>query len=240
MFSDQVKYVIPSQHLPSDQFKYDVKQLKPDQSGHLYLDPSCSASSFRDQSDQFLFDQPHPVSQPQAAKKNKVEISNPKFWHLPMMALIGNHAEDLRHTIDNLVPLPPAAEPFIIPQDVLSSALASCLSQRHRFATTVLRHICTIGDVYIGNVSGKFVRAPGHIVNRKICPIKMDALEKICFEFFPSSDKDREKDWKIVVTALHKAVWYARKYIRNLLDITAIEKDLIASKTVCRCDIQNV
>ena len=237
MFSDQVKYVIPFQQLPSDQFKYDAKQLRPDQTGHLYLDPCGSSSSSRDQSEQFLFDQPHPVCQPQAAKKTKVEISNPKFWHLPMMALIGIHAEDLRHNIDNLVTLPPAAEPFIIPQDVLSSALASCLSQRHRFATTVLRHICTIGDVYIGNVSGKFFRSPGHMVNRKICPIKMDALEKICFEFFPSSDKDREKDWKIVVTALHKAVWYARKYIRNLLDISAIEKDLMASKTACRCDI---
>jgi hypothetical protein len=46
-----------------------------------------------------------------------------------------------------------------------------------------------------------------------------------------------EKFPRNISYVLHKAVWYARKYIRNLLDISAIEKDLMASKTACRCDI---
>ena len=227
MFSDQIQYEIPT--LPHDRFSPDTSRFQPDQSGQ-YLDPTgISESDQKSLIKHYQLYQQKPKSKVKVVKgnkPNKVKVSNPRFWDLPLITLIGNQPDGLNKNLDNFACLPAVNETFTIPQDALTHAMASSMSQRHRFATTVFRHICSIRDVYVGNVSGKFFRSPSHTVNRKICPIKMDALEKVCFEYFPSSPIEREKDWKIVVTALHKAIWYARKYIRNLLDISEIEESL--------------
>ncbi|XP_076114845.1 uncharacterized protein LOC143082833 isoform X13 [Mytilus galloprovincialis] len=225
-FKDEMQSYVPMRFLHSQikQLDFGREQFEPDHTSQSNLAQPYVLDDYRNYKLETKLNKPSLACKSQSQRKGKVKILDPKFWDLPLITLIGNQPEELNYNMNNFVCLSTPAEPFIISDDTLSLAMTSSMSQRHRFATTVFRHICTIGDIYHGNVSGKFFRAhSASVVNRKISPLKMNALEQICFEYFPSSPNDRDKDWKIIVTALHKAVWYGRKYIRNLLDISAIE-----------------
>lgn len=151
-----------------------------------------------------------PVCKPKPKKGEKVKMCDPKFWDLSLMKLIGKQPLELVENMDSFDTLPPAVDPYSIPVDILNEAMSTCLGKRHRFATTVFRHICTIREAIPKNVTA--------------CPIKLDALEKVCFSYFPAPPPEREKEWRVVTNALHKAVWYARKYIRNFLDTSEINQ----------------
>ncbi|VDI71596.1 Hypothetical predicted protein [Mytilus galloprovincialis] len=151
---------------------------------------------------------------------SKVVVNNPSFWSIPLKSFMGSKQEDFTGSLNNFTLLPQSTEDYKIPAEIILHALNTCELQRHKFAVAIFRQIISIGEAHGRNITGK-VFVP-NVIKGKISPVKLQAIQFVCRQYYPSKCGEEEKDWKIVVSALHKALWTVEKFVQNFLDISPI------------------
>ncbi|XP_063401555.1 uncharacterized protein LOC134685596 isoform X16 [Mytilus trossulus] len=151
---------------------------------------------------------------------SKVIVNNPSFWCIPLKSFMGSKQEDFTGSLNNFTMLPLSTEDYKIPAEIILHALNTCELQRHKFAVAIFRQIISIGEAHGRNITGK-VFVP-NVIKGKISPVKLQAIQFVCRQYYPSKCGEEEKDWKIVVSALHKALWTVEKFVQNFLDVSLI------------------
>jgi hypothetical protein len=158
----------------------------------------------------------------QQKTSSKVVVNDPSFWFIPLRAFMGSKQEDFIGLLNNFDKLPPLTKEFTISPQLVSIARDTCASQRQKFALKLFREVCSVGETFGRNVTGRNYQPAGAMKKDRINPHKIDAIHELCCQYFPSRPGEELKDWRTIIRTLDKARWRVDKFIQDFLDISPI------------------